>query len=100
MPTILRNYLVMTVDGIGSRDTEKQLLIFTRCHILTKPTQFLNDLPLEHDHVRWAYEIAAEQGGIMVRGRSAIMHMPGSFRTKPSIIPAYEAGIRMFLKGF
>src|SRR5215831_14104168 len=100
MPTILCDYLVMTVDGIRPRDTEKILLIFTRCHILTEPTQFLNDLSLEHDHARWADEIAAEQGGIMVRGRSAVMHVPGSFRTKPSIIPADKPGIGMFLIGF
>src|SRR5215471_9606173 len=100
MPTILCDYLVMTVDGIGSRDTEEQLLIFTRCHILTEPTHFLNDLSIEHDHVGWAYEITAEQGSIMVRGRSAIMYVPRSFRTNESIIPAYKPGIRMFLKGF
>jgi hypothetical protein len=100
MPTILCDYLVMTVDGIGSCDTEIQLWIFTRYQILTEPTHFLKDLSLEHDHVRWADEIAAEQGGIMVRGRSAIMYVPISFRPKPSIIPADKPGIRVFLKGF
>src|SRR5215469_4370485 len=100
MSTILRNHLVMAVYWIGSCNTEKQLLIFTRYHIFTEPTYFFNYLSLEHDHVWRAYEIASEQGCIMVRRRTAIMDVPRSFRTKQSIIPAYEAGIRMFLKSF
>jgi len=73
-------------------------LIFTASHIRTEPTHFLNDLALEHADVRRAYEIAAEQGRIMVRGRPAVMRMPSSIGSKPLIITTYKSCVRMFLE--